>query len=206
MKSNQALKNLALDSLEGKWGRSIVASMIVLVVVGGLYAALFMANQYVAHSSLLFMFPLLWGAVIYFLRLVRGESLGFGRLFDGYSVQNLFRVMFTLWLQNFIIALSSLLLIVPGIMVGCAYAMTPFILKDRPDLQYYAVLKESTRMMKGHKMEYLLLQLSFLGWAILSILTAGIGLLWFIPYAQTTTAHFYEQLKAEQPAAEPSAL
>ena len=200
MKSNQALKNLALDSLEGKWGRSIVATIIVLAIIDGLYCTLFFtANQYVASSSLLFLFPLEWGVNIYFLRLIRSESLRFSHLFDGYSIQNLFRVMFTLWLQTLYVVLWSLLLIVPGIMMSCAYAMTPFILKDRPDLQYNAAIKESTRMMKGHKMEYFLLQLSFLGWIILSIFTAGIGLLWLIPYMQTTTAHFYEQLKAEQP-------
>ena len=199
MKSNQALKNLALDSLEGKWGRSIVATLIVLAIVYSLYGTLFFtAGQYVAHPSLLFMLPLMWGLDVYFLRLIRSESLGFGRLFDGYSIQNLFRVMFTLWLQFFYIVLWSILLIVPGIIMGCAYAMTPFILKDRPDLQYNAAIKESARMMKGHKIEYFLLQLSFLGWAILSILTLGIGLLWFVPYVETATAHFYEILKAEQ--------
>ncbi|KUH45897.1 hypothetical protein M2E15_3170 [Bacillus mycoides] len=44
--------------------------------------------------------------------------------------------------------------------------------------------------MKGHKLDLFLLWLSFIGWAILAILTLGIGFLWLSPYVGTTTAHF----------------
>ncbi|TKI12287.1 DUF975 family protein, partial [Bacillus wiedmannii] len=56
---------------------------------------------------------------------------------------------------------------------------------------------ESRRMMNGHKMDYFLLCLSFLGWFILSILTLGIGFLWLVPYFYTTSAAFYEEISKE---------
>ncbi len=49
-------------------------------------------------------------------------------------------------------------------------------------------------MMDGHKMEYFILCLSFIGWFILSCITLGIGFLWLIPYFYTTSAAFYEEI------------
>ncbi|MCT4573888.1 DUF975 family protein, partial [Bacillus thuringiensis] len=53
------------------------------------------------------------------------------------------------------------------------------------------------RMMDGHKMEYFILCLSFIGWFILSCITLGIGFLWLIPYFYTTSAAFYEEIAEE---------
>ena len=51
--------------------------------------------------------------------------------------------------------------------------------------------------MKGHKWDLFVLDLSFIGWILLGIMTAGIGLLWVAPYMETTRAAFYEDLKNE---------
>ena len=52
-------------------------------------------------------------------------------------------------------------------------------------------------MMDGHKMELFLLELSFIGWIILGVITFGIGMLLVEPYMVTTIAHYYEDLKKE---------
>ena len=49
-------------------------------------------------------------------------------------------------------------------------------------------------MMRGHKMQYFLLILSFIGWALLATLTAGIGYLWLTPYMTVSRAAFYRSL------------
>lgn len=56
------------------------------------------------------------------------------------------------------------------------------------------VLRKSKELMKGHRFEYFVLGLSFLGWEILGLLTLGILYLWLIPYIQVTTANFYNKL------------
>ena len=48
-----------------------------------------------------------------------------------------------------------------------------------------------------YKMQYFLLQLSFIGWILLSMLTCGILNLWVLPYVVATDAHFYEFVKEE---------
>lgn len=58
------------------------------------------------------------------------------------------------------------------------------------------------KMMDGHKFDLFYLYLTFIGWGLLCILTLGIGLLWFVPYMQSASAHFYEDVKAEYEAAQ----
>ena len=92
-------------------------------------------------------------------------------------------------------ALWTLLLIVPGIVKGLAYSLTPFIVKDNPELSPNEAINLSVKMMKGHKFDLFYLYLSFLGWILLSMLTLGVGLLWVIPYLETTMAAFYQDVK-----------
>ena len=97
--------------------------------------------------------------------------------------------------------LWTLLLIIPGIIKAYSYAMAPYVFKDNPEISCDDAIKESMRLMDGHKLQLFLLDLSFIGWVILASLTLGIGFLWLVPYWQTTRVHFYEDLKKEMPAA-----
>lgn len=56
----------------------------------------------------------------------------------------------------------------------------------------------SRKLMQGHKWEYFVLQLSFVGWGILAVCTAGIGFLWLAPYIQATNAAYYRQLAGDR--------
>jgi uncharacterized membrane protein len=75
--------------------------------------------------------------------------------------------------------------------------LTPFILKDYPELSVGQAIQMSEKMMRGHKMRYFLLTLSFIGWGLLGILTLGIGYIWLTPYMYTTTAALYQDVKNE---------
>ena len=73
--------------------------------------------------------------------------------------------------------------------------MTCYILNDHPEMSATEAITESRKMMNGHKMEYFILQLSFIGWILLSVLTFGLLLFYVLPYMQATNAAFYEKLK-----------
>ena len=79
-----------------------------------------------------------------------------------------------------------------------SYAMTPYILEEHPEIGVWEASTRSREIMRGHRFDLFWLYLSFIGWAILSILTFGIGLLWLIPYMSASEIGFYEDLKAEQ--------
>ncbi len=101
-----------------------------------------------------------------------------------------------------------------GIMLGAcwifiiigAIVMLPFVLQyiiydiiavDRPDLSAAEVAKESVKLMKGNRIKYIGLILSFAGWWILSIITCGIGFIFLMPYMQVSRISFYESIKEE---------
>lgn len=102
------------------------------------------------------------------------------------------------WLMILFVVLWSLLLIIPGIIAAFSYAMVFFIIADDSSIGVSEALKKSKVMMKGYKWKYFCLSWRFLGWAILSVLSCGIGFLWLFPYMQISFAKFYEDLKAGQ--------
>ena len=94
--------------------------------------------------------------------------------------------------------LWTLLLVIPGIIKGYAYSMTPYVMNDHPELDAEDCIHESRMIMRGHKWKLFCLDLSFIGWAILCLFTLGIGFLWLQPYMESSHAKFYEELKARR--------
>jgi uncharacterized membrane protein len=84
--------------------------------------------------------------------------------------------------------------IVVMIVMYFSYAMTYYVMIENLEYSVSQAMKESKNLMKGHKLDLFFLWLSFIGWAILAILTLGIGFLWLSPYVGTTTAHFYRYI------------
>ena len=124
---------------------------------------------------------------------------------DDRVTANMFKIGLNPWLRNFWglflmglkLFLWYLLLIIPGIVKAFGYALTPFLLVDCPELTPLQCIKLSDKMMKGHKFDLFYLYLSFIGWALLGILTLGIGYLWLYPYMYTSVAAFYQDVKEQ---------
>ena len=84
---------------------------------------------------------------------------------------------------------------------GSCATLTNLIAEDNPELGPNECIERSMAMMDGHKMDLFLLDLSYIGWMLLGIISCGIGLLWVAPWMQMAHVKFYEQLKAEAVAA-----
>lgn len=194
MKLNSELRQQAAGSLTGNWGMAAVITLVYLLLTGSTSSASQYINPSFGLISILLL-PLHYGFAILFLDLLRGVKLDLGRLFDGYK--GFGRILGTGLLQAIYTLLWLLLLIVPGIVKSYSYAMTSYILKDHPELQYDAAISKSMVMMSGYKMKLFLLDLSFIGWGILCLFTLGIGFLFLSPYMQAAHAAFYEDLKKE---------
>ena len=75
----------------------------------------------------------------------------------------------------------------------------PYIMRDMLDHSHEPTATEASRqLMKGHKMDLFILDLSFIGWWLLGIISCGIGLLWVMPYYRQTKANFYRNLANDQ--------
>lgn len=98
--------------------------------------------------------------------------------------------------------LWSFLLIIPGIVKAYSYALTPYIVNDMvasgKEVHATTAITASRQLMKGHKWELFVLDLSFIPWYLLGIITLGIGYLWLVPYISTTKANFYRNLAGDQ--------
>ncbi|MGX4599408.1 DUF975 family protein [Faecalimicrobium sp. JNUCC 81] len=78
-----------------------------------------------------------------------------------------------------------------------AVAQVPYIIIEKDGLGLLEAMSLSIKIMKGNKWKYFVLQLSFLGWGILSVITLGIGFLWLIPYMSLADTNFYKNLAIE---------
>ena len=101
------------------------------------------------------------------------------------------------FLRNLYTFLWTLLFIIPGIVKSYAYAMTPFIMAENPDMSASEAIRISKRIMKGNKGRLFCLDLSFFGWGLLCALTLGIGTLFLNPYTNASRAAFYRSLNYE---------
>lgn len=209
MKSNQYYKNEALSALRGNWANALVATIILVALalffssndaINSYYQRV-VINPFIGYSlTFISMFVLLPLAVGYSnsmrVLLETGDnrlannsfSLGFG---------NWLHVVWGMILSTIYIFLWTLLLIIPGIIKSYSYALTPYILVEHPEMSANEAIEESMRLMDGHKFDLFYLQLSFIGWAILSILSLGLGFFWLIPYQMTAQAAFYRDIKNE---------
>ena len=211
---NQDYKNSALDALKGSWPESIVTAIVYCAIAAVCTAPSALQGNgsdllwvspvlFVAASgstillSLLFLSPLQVGYYNTFKRLHREGDTGLvGNLFSqGFG--NWGHIVLGQLLMGIFIFLWSLLLIVPGIIKAYSYAMTPYILVDRPELSVRDAIRLSGRMMSGRKLDLFCLHLSFIGWMLLCILTLGIGILFLSPYMMTAQAAFYQDVRSD---------
>jgi uncharacterized membrane protein len=102
------------------------------------------------------------------------------------------------FLRGLYTILWSFLFIIPGIVKSYAYAMTPFIMAENPELSANEAIAASEELMDGHKGELFTLDLTFLGWSILAILSFNLGHLALNPYRNAAYAAFYKDLTANK--------
>ena len=134
------------------------------------------------------------GFTLFILNTVRGANAAVGNLLDGFGF--FWRIILLNLVTSLFVLLWSLLLIVPGIIAAYRYSMATFVLIDHPDYGVMDCIRESKRITTGRKAELFQLDLSFLGWALLTFLPY-VGYLisvWFTPYYALTRALYYERL------------
>ena len=204
MKNLSDYRQAGRTDLSGRWAESAMLSFVACVafsLVGGGGSILLSMWPFVSGLGNLFvllLLPMSWGYNMAFLanhRRVSNDPFDITCLVEGYH--DFWRIFSTYFLIVLYIFLWSLLLVIPGIIKSLSYSMTPYILKDRPDLSREAAIEMSMAMMSGRKMDLFLLQLSFIGWGILCIFTLGIGYFWLAPYMNSTYADFYEDVKSD---------
>lgn len=134
--------------------------------------------------------------VIMLLNFVRTKELRFSKVWCAFSRPfYLKRIALGVILRIYCI-LWSLLFIIPGLIKCAGYQLAPYLMIDHPDLSARELIDVSRMMMRGYKWQWWKLYLSMFGWFVLSCITLGIVLIWFIPYYHTIMALFYIRIKS----------
>lgn len=190
MKSRKEIKEIAKDAFYRQYWLCVGANVIVMALCSVLSGISLGVAAFILVPSLVI------GLNFFSVAMYRGDATSledifregfdnFGRKLGGY-----------LWMELFIY-LWSLLFVIPGIIKAISYALTPYILADCKNVRATDALKLSMRMMEGHKWEYFVLGLSFIGWTLLTYLTCGLLYVFYVgPYMNNTFAGYYAERKA----------
>jgi uncharacterized membrane protein len=176
------------NTVSQNWGMFIVFNLLAMLIIDALTGTV---------VGIIVAGPFVIGMHMFYLRAARGEEKRYETLFEPLSKGDFLNTMILYLLKTVFIMLWTLLFIVPGIIKSYAYSMAEYIYIDDPTLSSNECLAKSQTLMEGNKGKLFLLDLSFIGWILLSILTFGILSLWVAPYQQATRAAFYEDIKAQ---------
>lgn len=160
----------------------VFMTTLLVVMVISIVLSLFVFNPIVIGAQRFF--------VVSHYRKAELNELGFAFT---HSYLNIVKTMFLMRLYIF---LWTLLFIIPGIIKAYEYRMIPYILAENPDIDSKQAFAMSKQMMDGNKWNAFVLELSFLGWIILSVLLCGIPSIFYVnPYMLMTNAELYVALK-----------
>lgn len=205
MKIYSEIRQSAYNALTANWKPAVLAALIFFGI-SLLNQGINSTGGFCGISSLTFISVIVQFCVIVPLTYaICVAMLGF---YNGYTdaVKNMFdvfkgkyaRCMAVSWLTALFTFLWALLFIIPGIIKSYAYAMTPFIAAENPEMGANDCIDASQKMMYGHKWELFVLDLTFIGWWLLCAITFGIALLFVYPYMELAHVEFYKELQAEE--------
>ena len=186
--ANRTLMTQARESLRGKWGLAVV-TVLVYYIVSALPNAIPMAGFVV---SLLIGGALSLGLAIFALALARGQEARIAMVFDGF--RNFGVALGAYLLMMIFVILWTLLLVIPGIIAFLSYSQTYYLIAQNEQLGPLEAITRSKEMMRGNRWKLFCLSCRFIGWALLGVLTFGIGLLWVVPYMTVAFAKFHDDL------------
>ncbi len=187
------LKALAKQQIKGNVGILFVISLVIALITGAASAIIPGVGATVVLIVLAPAFSL--SVTLIYLALTQGKKPEIKDMFNGFSdFWSAFKVNF---LTGLFVYLWSLLFVIPGIVKSCAYSQAMYILAENPKMSAREAITRSKEMMDGHKMEYFILNLSFIGWMILAPFTFGLLYIWLVPYMNATLTNFYNSVKPQ---------
>jgi uncharacterized membrane protein len=197
------LKSKAKEQLRGRWGVALITVFVANLIINSSITkeTIDFFGEFSSSVSIsINIISLLFGGVIsvglskFLLNFItNNEEPQFKDLFSNFNIY--FKTLGLYILMMLAIGIATLFLIIPGIIVALMFSQAFYILAEDPSKRIFECLEESSNMMSGHKWDFFVLELSFIGWWLLAILTFGIAGLWISPYQNLTEANFYLSLK-----------
>lgn len=174
-------------------GKRVESGMLTTIFQGKFYFPMLLINfiQYLIELvlNLIVLLPVF---------LSSGVTMYFGLMFNSISVERLQSEMSGDLFFVLLLLIFGFLMILVGVFVSGVFQFAVWVKLDDPELSVVDALKYALFLMQGRFGQYLLLQLSFIGWFIIGALVFVIGLLWVIPYHDVAIASFYDTAREEK--------
>ena len=189
------LKSQAKQQIKGKIGILCVIWLIIAVISGIASLVLSLIPFVGSIANAIIVTPAFALSIVrVYLNITSNAMPSAGDAFCGFDdFWSAFKVNFLVGLFTF---LWSLLFVIPGIIKSYSYSMSMYILAENQGKAALECINESKLMTNGYKMDLFVLSLSFIGWALLGVITFGIAFIWVIPYINATYANAYNSLKS----------
>lgn len=158
---------------------SVTGTLLLILFVVGILGSIFIVK------------PMRIGLKRFFLNGYRYDEVRVADMFTTFTDNHWVGYALKMLYVDMIIFLWSLLLIIPGIVKGYQYYYVPYILSDHPEYSAKEAMMLSKEMTSGKKFDIFVLNLSFIPWIIVSVLTFGLGFLILTPYMEGTYAALY---------------
>lgn len=173
------------DILESGIGEAITVFALV-AVVASLILKIFVFSS------------LKCGGIRFFMRKRKDQNTGIGETIENFRDKTFLNIAKVSFFKGIYIFLWSLLFIIPGIVKSYEFWAADYILAVRPNADKDEALQLSKTVMQGNKWNLFVLQLSFIGWEILSSLTLNlVGVFYAYPYMQATFVEFFSEIRAK---------
>lgn len=200
--TRKELKLKAKSQLQGNWGSAIFGVLIIFIIesclnlLSGMVYSDSLWNLLITLITFIIYIPLCLGMATLFLKIARKEEVGYSDVFLGYK--NIWKVIGVTILSSIIIFLGYICFVVPGIILSYMYSQIYFVLADNPNIGIVECLRQSREIMVNEKLNFFVLELSFILWMLLVVFTFGIASIYVIPYYETVLANFYIDIKSKK--------
>lgn len=213
------LKAKAKTQLQGNWG---TMACILLAEVGISFGCAILSLPLGIIGSILSIFVSTWSTMVWgnaSLKLAKGEPIAVGDIFEfmprlpsvtwtsflsglmlyGWSLLvGIPYAIIVFWVGSPVMLLLAPFVVILPIVKGLSYSQMIYIALDNPTTTGTEPINRSREMMDGYKWMLFKLNLTFIGWKLLTILTLGLLSFYTVPYMNTTFANFYLELRGEQ--------
>lgn len=196
MWTRKLLKTNAREVFTSNYWPTVLTYWVFGLVTGGATAILAFTGVGSLVVTIMLTGPMGASLCYYALRNRRGE----GQLEDIFHCfkSEYGNIILVTFMKQLFVFLWSLLFVIPGIVKTYEYRMVPYLVAENPKIDYKEALERSRAMMDGEKWNAFVLDLSFLGWWLLTGFTGGLlAIFWTTPYVCSTNAELYEALKAK---------
>lgn len=195
MFNRREYKKNALSTLKNHWFLPCILAIIAAALTGiSVMASIVSACVYGI---------LLVGIITTFMKMIEvsaatesdsSKNVTFNTFLQALEDHWLVSVLGALWYCLWV-TLWSFLFVIPGIVKAYSYSMMFYVLAENPKIGAMKAMDISKILTQGHKADLFVMDLSFLGWSLLSACFCGIGFIWIIPYKTMSKTHAYYDLK-----------